>query len=469
MSSITLFLVFFSVFLLTACGGGSSEETTNINSISEPSPPTSQTNNAPVANAGDDIYAATGQSILLHGGASYDTDNDDIWYMWRVISQPDNSLAILSDASISNPTLTLDVDGLYTLGLTVFDNELTSEEDIIVITASSENNAPTSPVNMNITDVEFQRRSGQCSDYEGMYYANVTDIQRQRDFTGDVSILAEASKCAFISNEIPNHNFNDYSAAFATQVSEQIGNYTVARNPTFASTSTPLNLTFTNAIFLNGTTLDLLAAACYGVGNEPLGREKIGCGPDNIEHPWRYDPMSKFSGFGTDQHNAHAQPDGTYHYHGNPMAMFDQHCDITGEASPVIGFAADGFPIFGSCFKDPITGIVRKATSSFVLRDNGGPRQTVNGYQTPQGGVGEVASSLYDGQFTGDYVYQSGAGDLDECNGMRIDGQYGYYITDAYPWVMHCFKGTPDASFYRQGQALENRMHSHDEGTVHSH
>ncbi len=30
---------------------------------------------------------------------------------------------------------------------------------------------------------------------------------------------------------------------------------------------------------------------------------------------------------------------------------------------------------------------------------------------------------------------------------MTIDGQYGYYVTDTYPWVIGCFKGTPDASF----------------------
>ena len=42
------------------------------------------------------------------------------------------------------------------------------------------------------------------------------------------------------------------------------------------------------------------------------------------------------------------------------------------------------------------------------------------------------------------------AGDLDECNGMTVDGAYGYYVTDQYPWVMACFQGTPDPSFRKQ-------------------
>ena len=48
--------------------------------------------------------------------------------------------------------------------------------------------------------------------------------------------------------------------------------------------------------------------------------------------------------FKVDIHNAHVQGDGTYHYHGNPNAMFDD--SPSGDGSPLIGFAADGFPIW---------------------------------------------------------------------------------------------------------------------------
>ena len=33
---------------------------------------------------------------------------------------------------------------------------------------------------------------------------------------------------------------------------------------------------------------------------------------------------------------------------------------------------------------------------------------------------------------------------------MTVDGQYGYHVTEAYPWVMSCFSGAPDASFRKQ-------------------
>ena len=64
-----------------------------------------------------------------------------------------------------------------------------------------------------------------------------------------------------------------------------------------------------------------------------------------MNQPWRFDPMFAANGFRVDSHNAHVQPNGSYHYHGMPNAMFDADMPVE---SPVIGFAADGFPVFGS-------------------------------------------------------------------------------------------------------------------------
>ena len=46
--------------------------------------------------------------------------------------------------------------------------------------------------------------------------------------------------------------------------------------------------------------------------------------------------------------------------------MFDDNPGA--EGSPVIGFAADGFPIYGSYFLDPQTNQVRKAISGYELK-----------------------------------------------------------------------------------------------------
>ena len=179
--------------------------------------------------------------------------------------------------------------------------------------------------------------------------------------------------------------------------------------------------------------LDILSAGCYkpnGAGADASGNVKIGC---NTNSSWLLDPMSPTNSFGADMHSAHTQPNGLYHYHANPNAMFDDNPGPAG--SPVIGFAADGFPIYGSYFLDQDTGAVRKAESGYTLIPGSrGVTSTTN----PGG--------LHDGTYNDDWQYTD-AGDLDECNGMTVDNQYGYYVTATYPWVIKCFSGSPDSSF----------------------
>ena len=282
----------------------------------------------------------------------------------------------------------------------------------------------------DISDATFTRTDGTCASYVGDSGATVTDVTRNITFISDIKITASGSTCTFTSNSIPNHNFNDGTASFATNVGEVTETFNMTSSPAAASAATALSLTYDNAIFLNGVKLDLLPAACYGVGGGTLGQEKIGCSTEG--KPWRYDPMYSGNSFGTDAHNAHTQPDGAYHYHGSPEAMFNTSGSV---ASPVIGFAADGFPIFGPFIDD--NGTVRRVTSGYTLK---------SGSRVSQSGEGAFPGGSYDGTFRDDYEY-TGAGDLDVCNGMTRNGVYGYYVTNSFPWVMACFTGAPDRSF----------------------
>ena len=281
---------------------------------------------------------------------------------------------------------------------------------------------------IDITEQIFTNRDGNCSSYLESYRSNVLDVNNSRTFSGDLVISLDGDKCIFKTNAIPNHDFNDGGRAFPNDVSAQNDTFEITSKPSHANVLTGLSLQTDNAILLNGVKVDLLAAGCYGVGNG-----KIGC--NDINQAWRYDPMSPAAGFNVDSHNAHSQPDGTYHYHGTPNAFY--HAENNGSASPVVGFAADGYPIFGPYFDSSGdgSGNIRKALSSYRVMD--GARPTSAG--SPGGN--------YDGTYRDDNEYIQGFGDLDECNGMTVDGVYGYYITDTFPYVLNCFKGSPDPSF----------------------
>lgn len=276
---------------------------------------------------------------------------------------------------------------------------------------------------LDIADALLTSRSGNCQDYVSGYRSDALDVNASMLFEGDLVISVVANKCVFTTNLIPNHSFNDGAQSFTNPVSAQDDVYSVTTTPTPAANPTGLTLTMDNAVLLNGAKVDLLAAACFGVGD---GR--VGC--NDINQPWRFDPMFAANNFRVDSHNAHSQPDGSYHYHGTPNALFSN----TPEAeSPVIGFAADGYPIFGSFFDDGAG--IREAQSSYQLRSGARP----SGPGDPGG--------MYDGTYRDDYEFVSGSGDLDACNGMVRNGVYGYYVTQRFPYVLGCFTGTPDSSF----------------------
>src|SRR5882672_4790430 len=119
---------------------------------------------------------------------------------------------------------------------------------------------------------------------------------------------------------------------------------------------------------------------------------------------WNYEAKSGFINLGLDENNAHVQPTGAYHYHGLPTGLV-QRLDRARRGMVMVGYAADGFPIYTSYgyvrANDPKSGL-KKMHSSYRLKT--GTR--------PSGPGGK-----YDGKFTADFEYVKSSGDLDECNG----------------------------------------------------
>ena len=103
-------------------------------------------NSVPTPNAGPDQNVETGSLVTLDGSQSTDLDGDALTYSWT-LSSPTGSGAALDDANAVSPTFTADIDGIYSVQLTVEDGgdeNIEDSFDEVVVTASTSNSAPVS-------------------------------------------------------------------------------------------------------------------------------------------------------------------------------------------------------------------------------------------------------------------------------------------------------------------------------------
>lgn len=229
---------------------------------------------------------------------------------------------------------------------------------------------------------------------------------------------------------IPDHPVT--GGQFATPISTQVINVTGTLNPALTGTVTPVQVIgyALNSVKFDPGTAGTCTSNATGTA---LGQ---GCVAIAGQDPWRIEALGGAFTFGTDENNAHVQPDGAYHYHGMPEGVITKQAKGTGMT--LVGWAADGFPIY--------------ARYGYTVADNAasGTRSLKGSYPkkaTPS--VGRPSVSIFPmGTFQQDYEYVAGSGDLDECNGRTgvtpefPNGIYHYYVTETYPYIQRCVKGT---------------------------
>ena len=237
--------------------------------------------------------------------------------------------------------------------------------------------------------------------------------------------------------------------------------FKIALNPT-ANTGTLSSTTGGNiGIFINGVALfdyrDGVAwnsttnALCGGPGNPPCP------GGPNANMPWNRDAVpAEKPGF--DCSKGHPAM-GNYHHHQNPSAfkldlqVISSICDIYDadglyvidslQHSSLIGFAYDGFPIYGAYgYKNADgTGGIARIESGYQLRNISVRTHWADGTDVADGPA--VSSTYPLGYFREDYEFIAHTGQqqyLDASNGR-------FCVTPEYPNGMYCYFATVDANW----------------------
>lgn len=152
-----------------------------------------------------------------------------------------------------------------------------------------------------------------------------------------------------------------------------------------------------------------------------------------------------------DSAGGHPAPGGAYHHHQTPIGLRIVLGDSGSKHSPILGFAFDGFPIYGPygfANADGSGGVVRM-NSSYRARSITTRTTLPNGTVLPATNYGPNVSVTYPlGYYIEDFEYVSGLGHLDQYNGRFCvtpdypAGTYAYFTTidtsgaSAYPYIV---------------------------------
>ncbi len=258
------------------------------------------------------------------------------------------------------------------------------------------------------------------------------------------------------TNGIPSYITGPFLDGNPSLASSQNAIFKISLKPV-KNTGTPTNTTGGNiGIFVNGVALfDYRDGVSWSNAQQALkGGPLMGMG-DNV---WNRDAVVG-ERLGFDCAKGHPA-NGNYHHHQNPSAfnldrkVISTVCDLyaadglyildSTKHAPLLGYTADGFPIYGSYgYKNTDgTGGITRMKSSFFLRNIKDRTVYADGSDVIDGPA--VSTTYPLGYFREDYAYIAPSASmpdyLDEHNGR-------FCVTPEYPKGTYCYFATVDANW----------------------
>jgi len=289
----------------------------------------------------------------------------------------------------------------------------------------------------------------------GRHYVSGNSTPIQDNVLCNTQTIEYSSNWVYIhTHGIPTYVTGPYLDGNPSVASDQNAIFKMPLNPT-QNTGTPTATTGGNiGLFINGVALfDYRDGASWKSSTSSLAGGPYGGMGDGV---WNRDAVvGELGGF--DCSKGHPAM-GNYHHHQNPSAfdldlqVISTVCNLydadglytidSTEHSPLIGFAYDGFPIYGAYgYKnaDGSGGIVR-IKSSYNLRNITVRNNYADGSSVTAGP--NVSGTYPLGYFREDYEYIAPSSDdyLDEHNGR-------FCVTPEYPAGIYCYFATVDENW----------------------
>jgi hypothetical protein len=296
----------------------------------------------------------------------------------------------------------------------------------------------------------------------GSHYVQGNSTPIADNVAANVQTVQYSTNFVYVSTTgIPAYITGPFLDGNPSLATNQNAIFKLSLNPT-ANTGTLTSTTGGNiGIFVNGVALfdyrDGVAwnsqtnALCGGPGNPPCP------GGPNANMPWNRDAVpAEKAGF--DCSKGHPAM-GNYHHHQNPSAfkldlqVISTICDVydadglyvidSMQHAPLIGYAADGFPIYGAYgFQNTNgTGGITRIQSSYQLRNISVRTHWADGTDVADGPA--VSSTYPLGYFREDYEFIAHTGQeeyLDASNGR-------FCVTPEYPNGTYCYFATVDENW----------------------
>jgi hypothetical protein len=291
----------------------------------------------------------------------------------------------------------------------------------------------------------------------GSHYVNGNSNVIQDNVAANVQTVQYSSSWVYTTtNGIPAYPTGPFLDGNPSVAQDQNAIFKFPLNPT-PNNGAPTATTMGNiGVFINGVALfDARDGVSWRSSTNSLAGGPLGGMGDNV---WNRDAIvAEREGF--DCSKGHPAM-GNYHHHQNPSAFdldlveISDICDLYAADglyaidsmvhSPLIGFAYDGYPIYGAYgYKNADgTGGITRIRSSYALRNITERTNYANGNDVTDGPAINATYPL--GYFIEDYEYiapEAGQEEyLDEHNGR-------FCVTPEYPDGIYCYFATVDANW----------------------